>query len=239
MENLPTHPKESFYALLLLISSIIITIIVIFHPTGIPYYIFFMISNLFTRGILLGNLKANSIEITSDQLPEIHQMVQELSQKLNISVPVTYLNSNGGIINAFTSKYLRRNFIVVFADVIDVSLKTNPEIARFIIAHELAHIKLKHIFWSDILIASRIIPTLGLAYSRACEYSCDMIAAKIVPEGTMPGLMAVASGKNLFTKISPQSFVKQNTQLGFWSWFSEKFSAHPHLVKRLTYISKH
>ena len=78
------------------------------------------------------------------------------------------------------------------------------------------------------------IPFLGSAYSRACEYTCDSIGSSLSEEGARSGMLVLAAGTKLFRKVNVDQFVGQmQTESGFWMWFSEKVSSHPHLVKRL------
>ena len=52
----------------------------------------------------------------------------------------------------------------------------------------------------------------------------------------MPALACwfLAAGTKLFSKVNVDQFVLQaQSESGFWLWFSEKVSTHPHLVKRL------
>ncbi|MGB1316829.1 MAG: hypothetical protein ACPG5W_01415, partial [Flavobacteriales bacterium] len=44
----------------------------------------------------------------------------------------------------------------------------------------------------------------------------------------------LAAGTKLFRKVNVDQFVLQtHSESGFWLWFSEKVSTHPHLIKRL------
>jgi hypothetical protein len=46
--------------------------------------------------------------------------------------------------------------------------------------------------------------------------------------------MLIASGRKLFKKVNTAEYVKQNEiEGGFWNWFAEKVSSHPHLTKRI------
>jgi hypothetical protein len=48
-------------------------------------------------------------------------------------------------------------------------------------------------------------------------------------------MLVLAAGTKLFRKVDTHQFMEQaHTESGFWLWFSEKTSTHPHLAKRLS-----
>jgi Zn-dependent protease with chaperone function len=65
---------------------------------------------------------------------------------------------------------------------------------RFIIGHELGHIRFHHVaLWYQIAVAySQVIPVLGPTLSRLREYSCDRQGAALTPQGAT-GLVLLAS----------------------------------------------
>ena len=87
-----------------------------------------------------------------------------------------YVVNLDGMINAFATKFLSRNFIIITADLLE-SCENDTDKLRFIIAHELTHIHRKHVSRQFLLLPSKIIPWLGNAYSKACEYTCDNYGA--------------------------------------------------------------
>ncbi|MFM7389849.1 MAG: M48 family metalloprotease, partial [Vampirovibrionales bacterium] len=136
---------------------------------------------------------------------------------------------------------LRRNYAVFYSDVLELAYEEGHEALSFIIAHELAHIQRKHIQKKQWLTPGLIsIPFLQHAYSRACEYTCDAMAAHLVPKGAEAGLKLLAVGKSLQKRVSSAAWIKQAEQdAEFWCWIVEVFSTHPHLFKRLQAIQKY
>ncbi len=199
-------------------------------------YALIIIFLLFMRiGVLTGYLKGNAVKVSSSQFPDIHNIVIAQCESLGIkNTPSVYILQHGGVLNAFATSFLGSNYIVLYSDIAEEAYSNNLRSVEFVIGHELGHIKRKHMLKSLILFPSIIVPFLNSAYSRACEYTCDNIGAALAPSGVKPGLVLLASGKQLYTKVNIERFVDQEkTENGFWFWFAEKISSHPRLTKRV------
>lgn len=200
------------------------------------FYVFLIIMYLFFRlGLLIGYIKGNAIKVTKSQFQNLHSILLTQCKTLEIdNVPDMYIMQNGGILNAFATAFMGSNYIVLYSDIAEEAYQNNIETVEFIIGHELGHIKRKHMLKSLLLFPSFIIPFLNSAYSRACEYTCDSIGASLAPNGVKPGLLLLASGKNIWKKVNIEKFIEQeSTESGFWFWFAEKTSSHPRLTKRV------
>jgi Zn-dependent protease with chaperone function len=82
-----------------------------------------------------------------------------------------------------------------------------------------------------------VIPFLGGAYSRACEYTCDRIGNALEPEGGVDGLLVLAAGRELYTQVNSQEYSNQReTETGFFVRFAEILSTHPNLTKRVAVL---
>lgn len=232
------HPNEQVYFVISLIVSILlyilgILVIIIYGP-------FIALMLLLVHGMLIGNLKGNGVKISDRQFPEIHQSAQRLSKNLGmVRLPDIYLLQSGGALNAFATNFLGRNFVVLYSDVMELAYEQGQDAVDFILCHELVHLQRKHISKRFLLLPSQIIPFLGTAYSRACEYTCDAIASHLVPNGAIPGLLVLAGGKKLHKHINVSAFTAQASEdSGFWTWFAEINASHPFLSKRVRRINE-
>ncbi|NQU51517.1 MAG: M48 family metallopeptidase [Bacteroidetes bacterium] len=183
------QPKEHLYFSLMILFGLIGYALMYFGITAalsspdfatflpILIYIPLIVIFLFFRlGILVGFLKGNSIKVTGKQFADINRIVLKQCKELNIkNIPDTYILQNGGLLNAFATRFLGHNYIVLYSDVLDEAYKNSYESIEFIIGHELGHIKRNHMLKSLILFPSFFVPFLYRAYSRACEYTCDNI----------------------------------------------------------------
>lgn len=238
--NSQVHPKERVYFILLTIMSIFIYAGLIFSKIGLVYIPLGFLILTFMHGVAVGHMKGNGVQITEQQFPEIYNAIQDLSSKLEIyPVPEAYIQQAGGLINAFASRLSRRDIIILTSEIVELAYQGKTEALRFVIAHELGHIKRKHSFWRMTLFPGMLVPYLGKAYSRACEFTCDAIAADLVPNGAVDGLLVLSAGKKLPQYVDVNSFVAQvNNDNSIWVSFAELFSTHPILPKRVAAVLK-
>lgn len=229
------HTKENKYYMICLVISIILYIITVISMIGIAYILIGIVTFLFLNGMLIGGLRGNGVKITDKQFPHIHDKALRLSKEMGMAqLPDLYLIQSGGVLNAFATRFLGRDFVVIYSDILELAYEQGEDAVNFIICHELAHIQRKHLSKRALLIPSTLVPFLGTAYSRACEYTCDMIAGYHVPNGAVSGLLVLASGKRLYTQVIVEEFTQQAfTETGFWVWFAEINSTHPNLPKRV------
>ena len=244
------HPKESFYFIVKVIVSVLLYALMagmlynlsslslvkgpmvfafMFYASLIALYI------LFSLGILVGYLKGNAIKVSRTQFADIYQMVEAQSQVLGLSaVPDVYILQSGGILNGFATRFLGSNYIVLYSEIVDAAYAEDVKMLEFIIGHELGHIKRNHLTKRMLLFPSAFVPFLSSAYSRGCEYTCDSIGNAMSPEGSRNGLLLLVGGQNLFKRINQDEYImQQHNESGFWHWFAEKVSSHPHLTKRV------
>ncbi|MDE5052357.1 hypothetical protein NDK25_08515 [Niallia taxi] len=74
---------------------------------------------------------------------------------------------------------------------------------------------------------------------RACEYTCDRKTAYYVQslDETENALTVLGIGTTLYKKVNKEAYMEQlEEESGFFVWFNEKLSTHPHLPKRICAI---
>ena len=238
MESL-VHPKEKIYFRILLVISLIGYLILIFSIAGIGYLVAGMIITLILHGLFIGALRGNGIRVSEKQFPEVYRLTEQYANQMGLSpVPSVYVLQAGGLLNAFATRFLGRNFVIIYSDVFELAYEKESALA-FIICHELAHLKRKHLTKLWLLYPAMIIPFLGSAYSRACEYTCDRFGAHFRPDGASLGFLILAAGKKLYRNVNLQEYIDQaENERGFWVWFSEIVSSHPNLPKRIKALSQ-
>ncbi len=250
--NSLVYPKEQVYFILAIILSLVfylliglITFVLIStNQKTIPTFIFYIVLIIgvfiIVQGLFIGHMKNNSIKVNLNQFPEIFDVTNDISATLNLNEPPNvYVTESGGILNAFATRFLFRDFVIIYSDILELAYEKGEEAVKFVLCHELSHVKLKHIDKNIFLFPARLIPFFGYAYSRACEYSCDRIAASMYPTGAKEGISVLASGKKLYKKVNVEDFMKQSDKnYDFWCWLAEILSTHPPLHKRLAEVIK-
>jgi Zn-dependent protease with chaperone function len=245
------HYKEKLYFVLMSIMSLLIyggmCIGVYFTPIfkgeHISVIAFFILWHVMTHMWLIGYLKSNAIKISNRQFPEAFALLKQHAKALELTaVPEMYLLEGGGIINAFATRFSGRNFIVLYSDVLELAYKEGLDAVSFIIGHEIGHIKRNHVGFirSWLLWPATFIPFLNAAYSRACESTCDNIGYSLCPQGAARGILILAAGKHLYTRVDIEEFMSNaKHESGFATWFAEIFASHPALAKRVAAIKEH
>ncbi len=239
MESL-VHPKEKVYFVISLVISLLVYVVLVVSIVGIAYIVIGVITVFILHGLFIGGIRGNGIRVSDRQFPEVYRLAQHLAGQMGLNpVPAIYVLQAGGLLNAFATRFLGRNFVVIYSDVLELAYEKGASAVAFVICHELAHIKRRHLTWRWLLYPAMMIPFLGTAYSRACEYTCDRIAAHYQPDGAAAGLLVLAAGKKLYRTVNLEEFCNQaETERGFWIWFSEILSTHPNLPRRINALRK-
>ncbi|MEL7648117.1 MAG: ankyrin repeat domain-containing protein [Sedimentibacter sp.] len=234
------HKDEQRYFVLALIISIIIYVSLLFYIEGLAVLLLLTLVSLFSNGLMLGRIRTNGIRLSTNQFPEVYEKVLELCSTMEIrSIPEIYVVESGGILNAFAAKSFRKNIVILYSDIFDLINTGNSDELSFIIAHELAHIKRRHVAKQLFILPAMWIPSLGNAYLRACEYTSDRISAYYInnSEASMNALTILAIGKSLFNNVNREEYLLQSSNdKGLFNKIAEKSSSHPSLPKRINEI---
>ena len=194
---------------------------------------------VFLQSAFISWLKGTGVQITPEQFPDLNERVLMSCRALRIkTAPDAYLLHGDGLFNALATRFLGRNFIVLFSDVVD-ALEPHPDALNFYIGHELGHVHRNHLLWNPILWPSSVVPLLGAAYSRAREYTCDLHGLACCNRLTDAclGLAALAAGSKRWKTLSLKTYAAQTTVSGgFWMSFHELTSSYPWLVKRMEWL---
>ena len=243
MHNLPVEtvtverwPSERPLFALCLLVSIALWLLALVSLIGIIYAallgLFFFLVHL----AFIAHVRGSAVRLSPEQFPELHQRVARMAVKLGMMrVPETYVMQAGGMLNAFATRFLGANIVVLYSDLLE-ACEDNEAARDMIIAHELGHIQAGHLAWHWVLLPSALVPFLGTALSRAREYTCDRfgLAGAGDKDGALVGLSILAAGARYGPKVNREALVAQRASLNNgWMTLGEWLSTHPPLAKRL------
>jgi len=252
--NLETTKKEKVYFVLSVLVSILVYYYIAKYIANtaanpqllatniilIVYLVLIILFFIFSHIIMIGRLHGNAIKVTNYQFPEIYNLVIKNCERINLTrIPTVYLMQSGGVLNAFATRFIGRNYIVLYSDIMEKAFDDGIDVVDFIIAHELIHVKKKHVLKGLLILPANILFLLTLAYSRACEYTCDLNASKLSPEGYKNGLVLLSAGKHLYERVQIDRFIEDAlSEKTFAKWFAELLSTHPHISNRINFLIK-
>lgn len=190
---------------------------------------------LFAQSALIAHLKGNGVELSATQFPDLHAQFTACCDRLQMQTrPQAYiLNGNGGL-NAFATRFLGAQFVVLLSDVVD-AMDKHADGVRFYIGHELGHLRMKHLTGHFFRWPALWLPLLGAAYSRARESTCDRhgLACSGSPEGAARALAALSAGAERWQQLDVTDYLRQaKDSSGFWMSFHELIAGYPWLTKR-------
>jgi Zn-dependent protease with chaperone function len=227
--------EKAPFVLCLGVSVIVYVVAALVLPGLLLWIAAALVVSLLVQGWTLGHIRANGVRVSVHQLPEVHRLAVDLAARMDLErMPAIYVVQADGMLNAFATRFVRRDFVIISSEVLELLVDDGEAELAFVIAHELAHVKRRHALWSWVLAGSRVVPMLHAAWSRACEYTCDAIAADLCPDGAPGGLLVLAAGKRLYQRVDAPAFADQrHTERGFWIGVTESLSSHPTLPKRV------
>jgi Zn-dependent protease with chaperone function len=242
------NPRERWlYGVMVVLSFLVYSVLLLVglaDPNAavriVGFGLVFAVLGLFAHGLALGRVQGNAVRVSERQFPQLHRMAAAHAHKLGLKqAPAIYVMESGGLLNAFATRFLGRDFVIIYADVLELALAQGEAAVGFIVGHELAHVWRGHLKHRWLTAPGRFMPYLGAAYSRACEYTCDRIGAYCQPEGAITGLLMLAAGKQLHAHVDVREFAAQaEADKGFWVRRAEIISSHPRLPKRVAALLK-
>lgn len=194
-----------------------------------------------THGLMIGRLRGNGVRVSDRQLPTLHGLVTRHAATLGLArLPDVFVLQSGGLLNAFATRFLGRDFVVIYSDVLALAEQRGEAAVGFIVAHELAHLQRGHLKRRWLTMPGRVVPYLGAAYARACEFTCDRFGAHCQPDGGVDGLLALAAGPHLYQQVDAREYARQvECETGFFVRRAELMSTHPNLPKRVAALLQH
>jgi Zn-dependent protease with chaperone function len=188
------------------------------------------------REIQRASTRGTAVQLSQRQYPELYQTAEDFAHQLGLRRrPEIFLANGNGALNAFAAQATGYDYVVLSNELFANLHNRNRDGLRYILGHELGHIRLHHVsLWYQLAVAySQLIPLLGPTLSRLREYSCDRHGAFLSPLGAR-GLVLLASGRYTETDVDLDELVSQGRKLrGFWVGLAQLPRSHPFTVRRL------
>lgn len=232
-------PKERPLFVTGVILSSVAWLVLVVSIVGLVYAALGAFLVLCAHALFLAHVRANGVRVDERQLPELHARARAAAAKLGLaSLPEVYVLQGGGLLNAFATKLFSRQYVILLSELGDQC--QDPRQLDFVLAHELGHLAAGHLAWNAFLLPYRVVPWLGAAYSRACEYTCDRcgLAGAGDLEQAQRGVVVLAAGGRVAAQVDLAAFAAQREGTGgFWSTVLELTSSHPFLCKRVAALT--
>lgn len=234
--------RETAYFVISLVVSILVYLLMIVSVIGIAIGLAVVTLALFANALMLGSIRGNGVQIHEGQFPDVYQSVQTLSKGMGLKkVPDVFVIQSEGALNAFATRFFGRDMVVLYSEVFELAREQGTDELDFIIAHELAHVKRRHVWKNILLMPAGFIPFLSQAYSRSCEYTCDRHAAYAIQNAgaAKRALSLLGIGKKLYNEVNEEAYREQiHSESNGFVWLSEVLSSHPRLPKRIQAIQQ-
>lgn len=182
-----------------------------------------LLGSIAEQVMLLENI-GTSLFVSEKQMPELHQLMTEAAEILNVEPPDLYVRQSP-VPNAYTLAISgKRPFVVIHTSLIE--LLSRKEL-QAVMAHELGHLKCDHGLWltyANILaLGAYTLPGIGgliassiedqlLRWLRAAELTCDRAALLVAqdPKIVMSVLMKLSGGcPSLADQLNVDAFLEQ------------------------------
>jgi len=235
------YPRERTLGMVTLVLGVAAWVALIGGTFGVALLVLAVgyVLYLFVHSALIAHVKGNGVELSEAQFPDIWAQFTACCERLEMKDrPTVYvLNGNGGL-NAFATKFLGSQYVVLLADVVD-AMKEHPDGVRFYVGHELGHLRMKHLQGQLLRWPALWLPLLGAAYSRARESTCDRhgLACSSSPEAAARAMTALSAGTQRWKSIDLSLYLQQvHHSSGFWMSLHELNAGYPWLTKRVSRV---
>ncbi|MBA3849282.1 MAG: hypothetical protein C0502_04720 [Opitutus sp.] len=229
-------PKERSYFLWVLIISVLVwiglalSLVGIFYAAAIGFFIWL------GNGLLVAYLRSEAVKVSDRQMPELAATFRDVCAQLGVKQPpALYVLQSGGLLNAFATRHTGRNFVVVYSDLLEALGPSSREM-RFLLGHEIGHLKSGHILKQALLAPGLFFPLVGPACRRSWETSCDRYGTLASGDvhAAARGLLLLAGGRQHGPNLDATAYTAQYKEdRGFFISLHELTSTYPTLSRRV------
>jgi Zn-dependent protease with chaperone function/Tfp pilus assembly major pilin PilA len=231
------YPREVSLGAITLVFGLIGWLLLVVGTFGLAlvYLLVGFVFYVFAHSAFISWLRGNAVLLSQAQLPDLRARFEACCTRLGLEeMPEAYLMQGGGALNAFATRFLGRNYVVLLSDIVD-AMEEHPDGVNFYFGHELGHIRRHHLTGNLLRAPVLWLPLIGAAYSRAKESTCDRHgrACCASPESAARALVALAAGARRWRQVDLPTYAGQAAlSTGFWMSFHELINGYPWMTKR-------
>lgn len=131
--------EKSLFALCALISGLAWVALII-SVIGLVYGLFLGLFFLMAQALFISHVRGHAVKLSATQLPALYARLVNACEALGLStIPDAYVMQGGGLLNAFATKFIGRNYVIIYSDLIEACDEDGQAI-DMIIAHEVGHL---------------------------------------------------------------------------------------------------
>jgi len=255
--NIYRHKWENrmvFVAILAIAVASIIAVILTLNNEKIPTFLEGILAVVYVLPLLTAVLihynywkeAVDAVEITDTQYPELYKIFKKQVKLGGFDfMPRLYIKNGNGVLNAFASKSRFKTskgaYIVVHSDIIDTYYDLGDKNTfKFVVSHELGHIKLGHVNIRRMVMMGALRPVLlHSTFSRAQEYSADRFGASINDDTAFSSLSLLFAGKRNYKRIDLEEYIKNDSRQISRVWVAVVNFRADHAVGRRRLAAAH
>lgn len=182
----------------------------------------------------------NSIEVTKDQYPQIHNVIVRASDFLQIERPTVLVLQGDGVFDMLLAKrFTRRGVIIITSAMLD-EFAAKPSSREFMmfVGRQLGHIKAGHFqYWFLKDVIGRLAIFCHGAWKRSCHYTADRIGLLAAGDlyAAEQALLIITTGAKIAPGTDFKEIVEQRRRLydSVWTYIALLFSSYPFMIDRI------
>lgn len=181
--------------------------------------------------------------ITAGEFPRLHRLILECTLRLQPGPIAAYALPQNAL-NAYTFGLGKPKVVVLYTPLLQIMDRTE---LKFIVGHELGHVRLGHTWLNSIAgglagipsppVVAGLLTFIFLGWNRACEYSADRagLLACGNPEKAVTALVKLVAGEAGLTRSGLlQAYRAIDAEDDtFAGSINELLSTHPMLIRRI------
>lgn len=240
LEKKDVPSEEYYYAEKKIVSDAIenrrsVVSVTVFYALIFGFFVYFI------NAISMAHIRLNAMRLGKKQYPDLYSSYESVARKIGLSeLPPAYLIDAGGVANAFAIKIARKKMIVMYAELFERLLEEDKiDEVEAVFAHELAHVKFRHVNYWIFLYPFNLLPFLGKLLSRLQELSADraMLAVSKNKDVAISALIKLVIGKKLKQVVNLDEYIENaKSERGIFVWLAKLLSTHPPIPDRVAKI---